>query len=182
MPAMEQPRPDQLTVRVDPARDHVQGVPSAEFTLVEFGDFECPFSAKAAVSVRRLQRRLGERLCFVYRQFPLNHKHPHAQLAAEASEAASAQGRFWQMYAMLFTHQRALDRHDLIGYAERIGLDLERFTRELDDRTYEETVRLQFEGGRMLGATGTPAFFVDGRPYTGPYEPGDLMVALGATP
>jgi NhaA family Na+:H+ antiporter len=177
---MEQPRPDQLTVRVDPARDHVRGDVSAELTLVEFGDFECPFSAKAAVSVVRLKRRLGERLCFVYRHFPLNHKHPHAQLAAEASEAASAQGRFWEMYALLFTHQRALERGDLVGYAERIGLDLERFTRELDDHAYEEAVRLQAEGARLLGATGTPAFFIDGRPYTGPYDPGDLMVALGA--
>src|SRR4051794_4999426 len=102
---MEQPRPDQLTVRVDLARDHLQGDVAAEFTLVEFGDFECPFSAKAALSVRRLQHELGDRLCFVFRQFPLNHKHPHAQLAAEASEAAAAQGRFWNMYALLFTHQ-----------------------------------------------------------------------------
>lgn len=178
---MEQPRPDQLTVRVDPARDHVQGDVGAEFTLVEFGDFECPFSAKAALSVRRLQRELGDRLCFVFRQFPLTHKHPHAQLAAEASEAAAAQGRFWDMYALLFVRQRALERQDLIGYATRLELDVERFTRELDDHVYEETVRLQAEGGRMLGATGTPAWFIDGRPYTGPYEPDDLAVALGAT-
>lgn len=177
---MEQPRPDQLTVVIDPARDHVQGDAAAEFTLVEYGDFECPFSAKAAVRVRRLQRQLGERLRFVFRQFPLNHKHPHAQLAAEASEAAAAQGRFLEMYAMLFSHQAALERDDLVAYATRIGLDVERFTRELDEHAYAQVVRLQAEGGRLLGATGTPAFFIDGRPYTGPYEPDDLMVALGA--
>jgi protein-disulfide isomerase len=178
---MDQPRPDQLTVMIDPSRDHVQGDTSAEFTLVEYGDFECPFSAKAAVRIHRLQRQLGDRLCFVYRQFPLNHKHPHAQLAAEASEAAAAQGWFWKMYAMLFMHQRALERADLLTYAGRVGLDVERFTRELDEHAYEEKVRLQAEGGRMLGATGTPSFFIDGRPYTGPYEPADLMVALGAS-
>src|SRR3954451_18495897 len=176
---MEQPRPDQLTVVIDPARDHVQGDVGAEFTLVEYGDFECPFSAKAAARVRRVQRRLGDRLCFVYRQFPLNHKHPHAQLAAEASEAAAAQGRFWKMYAMLFTHQSALERDDLVGYAERIGLDVETFAKELDTHAWEQKVRLQAEGARMLGATGTPAFFIDGRPYTGPYEPADLKAALG---
>jgi protein-disulfide isomerase len=178
---MDQPRPDQLTIRVDPERDHLQGPATAPFVLVEFGDFECPFSAKAAFSVRRLQRRLGERFCFVYRQFPLNHKHPHAQLAAEASEAAATQDRFWDMYALLFTHQRALERDDLAGYAERLGLDVARFTRELDEHAHAETVRLQAEGGRMLGATGTPSFFIDGRPYTGPYEPDDLAVALGAS-
>jgi NhaA family Na+:H+ antiporter len=178
---MEQPRPEQLTVVVDPVRDHVQGDASAEFTLVEYGDFECPFSARAAVRVHRLQRQLGDRLRFVFRQLPLNGKHPHAQLAAEASEAAAAQGRFWEMYAVLFTHQRALERADLVTYAERVGLDGDRFTRELDAHAYEEKVRLQAEGARMLGATGTPAFFIDGRPYTGPYEPADLMVALGAS-
>ena len=119
-------------------------------------------------------------MCFVYRQFPLNHKHPHAQLAAEASEAAAAQGWFWKMYGMLFMHQRALEHADLVAYADRIGLDVERFTRELDEHAYAEKVRLQAEGGRMLGATGTPSFFIDGRPYTGPYEPADLLVALGA--
>jgi protein-disulfide isomerase len=175
-----QPRPEQLTIRVDPERDHVQGPVPAEFTLVEFGDFECPFSAKAAFSVRRLQRQLGDRFCFVYRQFPLG-KHPHAQIAAEASEAAAAQGRFWDMYALLFTHQRALERDDLVGYAQRLGLDVERFARELDEHAYADTVRLQAEGGRLLGATGTPSFYIDGRPYTGPYEPDDLAVALGAT-
>ena len=169
-----------MTVRIDPSRDHVQGDVAAELTLVEFGDFECPFSAKAAVSVHRLRRQLGARLCFVFRQFPLNHKHPHAQLAAEASEAAAAQDRFWDMYALLFTHQHALDRDSLVGYAERLDLDVARFTRELDDHTHEEAVRLQAEGGRMLGATGTPAWFIDGRPYTGPYEPSDLAAALGA--
>lgn len=178
---MEQPRPEQLTVAIDPARDHVQGDASAEFTLVEYGDFECPFCAKAAVHVHRLQRQLGRRLRFVYRQFPLYDKHPHAQLAAEASEAAAAQGRFWEMYAMLFIHQRALERADLITYAERLALEVERFTRELDEHAHEEKVRLQAEGARMLGATGTPAFFIDGRPYTGPYEPSDLMDALGAS-
>jgi protein-disulfide isomerase len=179
---MDQPTPEQLTIRVDPDRDHVEGPADAEFTLVEFGDFECPFSAKAAYSVQRLQQQLGERFRFVYRQFPLNHKHPHAQLAAEASEAAAAQGRFWDMYALLFNNQDALERDDLVAYAEELGLDVERFTRELDEHAYEDVVRLQAEGGRMLGATGTPSFFIDGRAYDGDYEPEDLAVALGANP
>jgi protein-disulfide isomerase len=175
---MDQPRPEQLTVVIDAARDHVQGEAAAEFTLVEYGDFECPFSAKAAERVHRLQRQLGGRLRFVYRHLPLSHKHPHAQLAAEA---AAAQGRFWEMYSMLFTHQRRLERADLVTYAERLGLDVERLTCELDAHAYEDTVRLQAEGGRMLGATGTPAFVIDGRLYSGPYEPADLIDALGAS-
>lgn len=178
---MEQPRPDQLTIVVDPERDHYQGTPDAELVLVEYGDFQCPFSAKAGVQVHRLQRRLGERLCFVYRHLPLNHKHPQAQIAAEASEAASAQGRFWDMYRMLFVHQRALERDDLVGYATRLGLDVERFTSELDGRAWEEKVRLQAEGGRMLGATGTPSFYIDGRRYDGSYDPDSLLSALGAS-
>ena len=177
---MDQPSPDQLTIRIDPDKDHHQGPLDAEFLLVSYGDFECPFSAKAAVRVIRLQRTLGERLCFVFRHLPLNHKHPHAQLAAEASEAAAAQGQFWNMYKLLFTHQAQLERADLIRHAERLDLEVERFTRELDEHRWEEKVRLQAEGARMLGATGTPSFFIDGRLYDGPYEPEDLEAALRA--
>jgi protein-disulfide isomerase len=177
---MEQPRPDQLTIRVDPARDHRQGSLDAELLLVVYGDFECPFSAKAAVRVARLQRELGDRLCVVFRHLPLNHKHPHAQIAAEAAEAAGAQNRFWDMYRMLFVHQSALERADLERYAQHLGLDVPRLSRELDERRWEEAVRLQAEGARMLGATGTPSFFIDGRLYDGPYEPADLARALSA--
>lgn len=178
--AMDTPRPEQLTIRIDPERDHVQGPLEAEWVLVEYGDFECPFTAKAGSRVRRLQREVGDRLCFVYRHLPLSHKHPHAQMAAEASEAAGAQGRFWDMYALLLTHQQELDRAGLERHAQRLELDLERFARELDERRWEETVRLQAEGARMLGATGTPSFYIDGRHYDGPYEADDLKHALSA--
>lgn len=176
---MEQPRPEQLTIRIDPDRDHAQGRLDAELLLVEYGDHECPFSAKAAAAVLRLRDDLGDRLCHVFRHLPLADKHPHAQLAAEAAEAAGAQGRFWEMHHRLLTHQAELDRAALERHAAHLGLDMERFAGELDDRRWEEAVRLQAEGARMLGATGTPSFFVDGRLHHGPYEPRDLKRALG---
>jgi protein-disulfide isomerase len=175
---MEQPTPDQLTIRIDPARDHVLGEASAAVTLVEFGDFECSYCARAVALVDEVRARLGRRLRFVYRHFPIPELHPHAQLAAEASEAAAAQGRFWEMHAVLFDHQDALDRASLVGYAERLGLDVDRFTRDLDGHAFGQVVALQAEGGQWLGVRGTPTFVIDGRPYAGAHAPDALEAAL----
>jgi Na+:H+ antiporter, NhaA family len=177
---MEQPTPDQLTIRIDPAREHVLGDASAAVTLVEFADFECSHCARAVVLVDEVRARLGSRLRFAYRHFPIAELHPHAQLAAEASEAAAAQGRFWEMHALLFDHQDALDRASLVGYAQRLGLDVDRFTSDLDGHAFRQAVALQAEGGQWIGVRGTPAFFIDGRQYSGAHEPDALEAALVA--
>jgi protein-disulfide isomerase len=175
---MEQPTPDQLTIRIDPAREHVLGDVSAAVTLVEFGDFECSYCARAVALVDEVRARLGRRLRFAYRHFPIAELHPHAQLAAEASEAAAVQGRFWEMYGLLFKHQNALDRASLVRYAGRLGLDLARFTSDLDDHVFRDVVALQAEGGQWIGVKGTPAFFIDGRQYAAAHEPDALEAAL----
>src|ERR671916_1650610 len=115
-------------------RDHVRGPASAEVTLVEYGDFECPYTKMARPGVRRLRHDFGDRLLFAFRTFPLTRIHPHAQAAAEAAEAAAAQGRYWEMHNLLFDNQRALEDKDLRHYAKQLGLDLERFDRELAER------------------------------------------------
>jgi protein-disulfide isomerase len=175
---MEQPTPDQLTIRIDPERDHVLGDVSAAVTLVEFADFECSHCATAAALVDEVRARLGDRLRFAYRHFPIAELHPHAQLAAEASEAAAAQGRFWELHALLFNHQDALDRASLVHYAQQLGLDVGRFTSDLDRHAFRQVVALQAEGGQWIGVKGTPAFFIDGRQYAGPHEVGALEAAL----
>ena len=149
------------------ARDHVAGPDDAPVTLVEYGDFECPYCGMAYPTVKAAQRELGSQLRFVFRHFPLAEAHPHARTAAQAAEAAAAQGKFWEMHDMLFEHQDALETEDLIGYAELLGLDAEQFTRELEAGTYEKRVRDDFRNGVRSGVNGTPTFFVNGDRYDG---------------
>ena len=120
----------QLTLSVS-ERDHIQGPATAAITLVEYGDYECPYCGEAYPIVRQLQEELGERLRFVFRNFPLTTAHPHAQNAAEAAETAAGQGRFWEMHDLLFENQEELDEEDLISYASKLGLDVARFKTEL---------------------------------------------------
>jgi protein-disulfide isomerase len=143
-------------------QDHVQGAAAAPVTLVEYGDFECPYSREAVKTVEVLQREFGGALRFVYRHFPLAEKHPHAIQAAEAAEAAAAQGEFWSMYALLFAHQRELEYSALMDYAGRLGLDQATFGDALEAHTYFERVRADVVTGRRHGVTGTPTFFVNG--------------------
>src|ERR687887_1604477 len=117
-------------------RDHIQGEDSAQATLVEYGDYECPYCGQAYGIVKELQRRLGDRLRFVFRNFPLTNSHPHAEHAAEAAEAAAAQGKFWEMHDYLYEHQRALDDPHLLQAAEQVGLDVARFRQEMEAQTY----------------------------------------------
>jgi protein-disulfide isomerase len=118
------------------ARDHIAGPDDAPVTLVEYGDYECPYCGMAYPIVKRAQRELGSQLCFVFRNFPLAESHPHARLAAQAAETAGAQGKFWEMHGMLFEHQDALEGEDLIGYAESLRLDTTQFAH---DRHLRET-------------------------------------------
>jgi protein-disulfide isomerase len=146
--------------------DHSIGPPGAPATLVIYGDYECPYTFLAMPVVRALLSHFGERLRFVFRHFPLQ-KHPHAYLAAEAAEAAGAQGRFWEMHVALFNHQAALAPADLARYAAELGLDLDRFRADLAGHTPARRIAAGIEGGRRSGVTGTPTYFLNGSLYDG---------------
>ena len=158
-------------------RDHVQGPLDAPVTLVEYGDYECPFCGRAHPIVKTVQRRVGARLRFAYRHFPLAEMHPRAFRAAEAAEAAGAQGQFWAMHDMLFEHQHALEDADLLSYADYLGLDLARFVAELADGTHEVKVRSDFMSGVRSGVNGTPSFFINGIRHDGPWDVDSLTEA-----
>ena len=148
-------------------RDHAAGPADAPVTLVEYGDFECPYCGMAYPIVKAAQRRLGDRLRFVFRHFPLKESHPHAKHAAEASEAAAEEGGFWGMHDALYEHQHALADADLLRYATQLGLDAERVARELEEGTHTRRVRDDFRSGVTSGVNGTPTFFVNGERYDG---------------
>ena len=158
--------------------DHVQGADGAPITLIEYADFECPYSREAVKTVQVLQREFGGNLRFVFRHFPLAEKHPHAIQAAEAAEAAAAQGGFWPMYALLFEHQWELEYSDLMDYAGRLGLDKTTFGEALKTHHYFERVRTDVGTGRRHGVTGTPTFFVNGQRQDGPDDARALASAI----
>jgi protein-disulfide isomerase len=145
--------------------DHVRGAERARITLVEYGDFECPYCAGAEPALRQLLALHPSTLRLVFRHFPLEGVHPHALLAAEASEAAGAQGRFWEMHDLLLARQSHLDAAHLREYAAELGLDLARFTAEMDDEVYRQRVREHIAGGNASGVRGTPGLFVNGQAF-----------------
>jgi protein-disulfide isomerase len=144
------------------ATDHVLGAEHAPVVLVEYGDFECPTCKQAAPTVRMLLERFANRVRVVFRHFPLEDAHPHALAAAEAAESAGEQDRFWEMHDLLFANQEHLTVRHLQGYAERLGLDMARFSAEMDDHVYLQRVREHQAGGRRSHVRGTPGFFVNG--------------------
>jgi protein-disulfide isomerase len=158
--------------------DHVQGEAAAPVTLVEYGDFECPYSREAVKTVQALQREFSPNLRFVFRHFPLATKHPHAVQAAEAAEAAAAQGQFWAMYATLFAHQWELEYRDLMDYAGRLGLDKARFSEALQQHRHLDRLRADVATGHQHGVTGTPTFFVNGRRQDGDDDLRALTAAI----
>jgi protein-disulfide isomerase len=159
-------------------RDHIQGPADAPVTLVEYGDFECPYCAAAYLIVKKVKEVRGEQLRLVFRHFPLTQIHPHAEGAAEASEAAGTQGQFWEMHDLLYENQHALDPMHLLGYAEELGLDTQRLVRELEGHVYHARVREDFMSGVRSGVNGTPAFFINGVRYDGSWELVPLLEAL----
>jgi Na+/H+ antiporter NhaA len=165
---------------VEPGRDHVRGPDDALVTLVEYGDFECPFCGQAEAVVRDLLVSFGHDLRYVWRHLPLNDVHVNAQVAAEASEAASAQGSFWEFYDALFEHQDALAPRDLLSYAERLGLDGERFAGEVHSRAYALRVAEDVASADESGVSGTPTFFINGRRHYGAYDVDSLAQAVRA--
>jgi Na+/H+ antiporter NhaA len=176
-PARPAAPPPDLADAVDPDRDHVRGPAGAPVTLVEYGDFECPYCGRAEPAVRALVAGFGDELRFVFRHLPLTDVHEHAQLAAEAAEAAGAQGKFWEMHDRLFAHQDALSRDDLEGHAAALGLDVGRFAAELRTGVHAPRVARDVDGADASGVAGTPTFFVNGRRHDGAYDL-DRLTAL----
>jgi protein-disulfide isomerase len=168
----------ELALPVSDERDHTQGSPDAPVTLVEYGDYQCPFCGAAYPIVKEVQARLGERLRFVFRNFPITTSHPHAALAAEAAEAAGAQGRFWEMHDHLYEHQRHLKDADLHAYAEQLGLDVARFDNELATHAHADRVREDFMSGVRSGVNGTPTFYINGVRHDSSYDISTLLAAL----
>jgi protein-disulfide isomerase len=161
-------------------RDHAQGSADAPVTLVEYGDYECPHCGRAYPIVKEVQRRLGSRLRFVFRNFPLSESHPHAQHAAEAAEGAAAHGQFWEMHDALFEHQRALGDDHLVAYAAKLGLDPKTFEQELHAHAHTARVREDFKSGVRSGVNGTPTFFINGERFDDSWDPDTLTDALKA--
>jgi Na+/H+ antiporter NhaA len=168
-----------LYIEVDPERDHIRGPLDAPVTVVEYGDFECPYCGQAEPVIRELLRDFGD-VRYVWRHLPLNDVHPHTQLAAEAAEAAADQGAFWEMHDLLLEHQDALRPSDLVGYAERLGLDAERFSDALREHSGDARVADDVDSADLSGVSGTPTFFINGRRHYGAYDIATLSRAVRA--
>ncbi|PWI09461.1 Na+/H+ antiporter NhaA [Streptomyces sp. NWU339] len=172
--------PRYLDRPVDPETDHILGPPEAPLTLVEYGDFECPFCARATGVTQELRQRFGDQFRYVFRHLPLPDVHPHAELAARAATAAGLQGRFWEMHDLLYKHQDELEYEDSAGYAADLGLDVEKFLRDLDDEKTADRVRADAASAEASGARGVPTFFIGNRRHTGPYDAATLARELEA--
>jgi protein-disulfide isomerase len=166
-----------LAVDVDPERDHIRGPHEAQITLVEYGDLECPFCGQAEAVLRALLADFGD-LRYVWRHLPLSDVHPHAQLAAEATEVAADQGAFWEMHDLLFEHQDALRPQNLHEYAAQLGLDLDRFVEELRKHVRAGRVAEDVDSADLSGVSGTPTFFINGRRHHGAYDVETLTAAV----
>jgi len=167
-----------LTDAVDPVRDHVRGAADAQITLVEYGDYECPHCGRAAPVIRQLLEQFDGRLRFVFRHLPLTDVHPNAALAAEAAEAAGAQGRFWEMHDLLFERQEELDAHDLTRYAKELGLDVRAFEEDLRSGRVSARVGQDVNSAEEAGVAGTPSFFINEVRYRGGYDVESLAAVL----
>jgi Na+/H+ antiporter NhaA len=168
-----------LYIQIDPERDHIRGPMQAPVSVVEYGDFQCPYCGLAEPVVRELLREFGD-VRYVWRHLPLNDVHPDTQLAAEAAEAAADQGAFWEMHDLLLEHQDALRPNDLIGYAEQLGLDVERFTNDLRDHVGAARVADDVDSADLSNVSGTPTFFINGRRHHGAYDIATLSAAVRA--
>jgi Na+/H+ antiporter NhaA len=168
-----------LYIDVDPERDHTRGPSEALVTVVEYGDFECPYCGMAEPVVRELLRDFAD-VRYVWRHLPLNDVHQNAQLAAEAAEAAADQGSFWEMHDLLFDHQDALRPPDLLDYARQLGLDVERFTDDLSEHKGAARIAEDVDSADLSGVAGTPTFFINGQRHYGAYDIATLTVAVQA--
>jgi protein-disulfide isomerase len=160
--------------------DHVRGERGGELELVMFGDFQCPFCLGAQSIVRRLGERLGDRLVFAFRHLPIPERHPLAPMAAQASESAAVQGRFWEYHDELFKAQPKLSRETMLAVARDLGLDAERMAAEIDAEAHAERIARDLASAERSGATGTPSFFANGKHHFGAYDASSLIEALEA--
>jgi len=168
-----------LTPPVGPA-DHAHGPADAPVTLVEYGDYECPHCGLAHPIVKAVESRLGDRLRFVFRHFPISSNHPHAEHAAEMAEAAADRRKFWEMHDLLYRNQDALEDEDLVGYAASLGIDPTWAASALRSGTFTERVRASFLSGVRSGVNGTPTFFINGVRHEGPWDEESLLAAIAA--
>jgi protein-disulfide isomerase len=159
--------------------DHLRGARDAQVMLVEYGDFQCPYCARAHAALTDLMGKHDGRVALVYRHLPLADLHPFAPAAAEAAEAAGAQDKFWEMHDALFENQGMLDEDALPAVAANLGLDAQRFARELDEGKHRARVEADAEQARALGASGTPTFFINGERYHGDSDHASLAAAIG---
>ena len=167
-----------LSFPVSESRDHIQGLATAAVTLVEYGDYECPYCAQAYLIVKEVQERLGRKLRFVFRSFPLTGVRPHAYQSALAVETAAAQGRFWDMYDFLFKHGEVLTDDNLRQSAAKLGLNISRFDHEFLDRTYSRHLDEDIQSGKESGVTKTPTFFINEDRYDESWDLDSLLSAL----
>lgn len=158
--------------------DHIQGPIDAPIRLVEYGDYECPYCGHAYFIIKEVQERLGDRLCFAFRNFPLTDMHQHAEHAAETAEAAGTQGKFWEMHDMLFENQTALEDDDLAGYAEALSLDAHRLMEDVWAGANLVRIKEDFKSGVRGGVNGTPSLFINGSFYEGELDVDELLAAL----
>ena len=168
-PIYKRPKLLEDPVEIATAGAPVRGPADARLTLVEFSDFECPYCSKAVQDVRVIMKAYPGKIRLIYKQFPLS-MHPHAQLAATASLAAQAQGKFWEMHDELFAHSRQLNRQNILVWAKQIGLDVDKFSSDLDSAKFAKTIQRDVSDGEAAGVMGTPAFFINGKHYNGPLE------------
>jgi protein-disulfide isomerase len=162
------------------AQDHAQGPSSAPVTLVEYGDYQCPHCGRAYPIVKRIQKHFGERLRFIFRNFPLSEMHPDAEAAAEAAEFAGANGKFWEMHDLLFENQQRLGGPLYLELAAQLGLSAEALQSALESGMYEDRVAADFKGGVRSGVNGTPTFYINGHRHDAPFDYDDLAQAIEA--
>jgi protein-disulfide isomerase len=162
-------------------KDHVQGNVGAEFNLVEYGDYECPYCGEAFPIVKEIQREFGDRLCFAFRHFPLSQVHPWAEPAAEVAEFAGAHGMFWEMHDLLYENQHSLGEQLFLKLTAELELSREQLQSALANRTYQARVRADFAGGVRSGVNGTPTFFINGQRHNGPLAFRSLREAIEQT-
>ncbi|MGP8268910.1 MAG: DsbA family protein [Terracidiphilus sp.] len=158
--------------------DHIQGALAAEFSLVEYGDYQCPHCRMAYPIVKRLQKQFGERLCFVFRNFPLSQMHPWAESAAEVAEFAGARGKYWEMHDQLFENQQNLGNALFLELTEALDLSPLDLQTALSEQIYRARVRADFTGGVRSGVNGTPTFFINGQRHDGTYDYESLSDAI----
>jgi formate-nitrite transporter family protein len=160
------------------ARDHIQGKDDALVTLVEYGDYQCPYCGEAHLVIKRLQEALGIKMRFVFRNFPLTHVHPYALIAAETAEAAALQGRFWEMHDFIFENQKSLEPEALPAWANELGLDMKKFAMALKQGSVDKRIEEERASGIESGVEGTPSFFINGKIYDGEDDYESLRSAL----